>query len=57
MLEELKMLLHFYEKMKLSSNIKPNNITYNSLIDCWVRWGEIEIASTLIVKLKINMQN
>ena len=41
--------LALYEKMKLSSNIKPNNITYNSLIDCWVRWGEIEKASTLVV--------
>ena len=31
--------LKLYEEMKMNPDISPNNVTYNSLIDCCVRCG------------------
>lgn len=49
---KLDKALALYEKMKLSPNIEPNNVTYNSLIDCCVRCGDVDKASALFDEMK-----
>ena len=57
--KELKSAMRLYETMKhrmRSGECTPNNVTYNSLLDCCVRcgnldlalqiWGEMEVATT-----------
>lgn len=41
---KLQKALEIFDTMKLDSKIKPNNVTYNSLIDCCVRCGDTKKA-------------
>ena len=38
---KLDKALELYAAMKLDDKIKPNNVTYNSLIDCCIRCNSI----------------
>lgn len=49
---KLDQALEVYEIMKLDDKIKPNNVTFNSMIDCCIRCNAIEKASKIFEEMK-----
>mmetsp|Transcript_29299 Transcript_29299/g.28465 ORF Transcript_29299/g.28465 Transcript_29299/m.28465 type:complete len:81 (+) Transcript_29299:2207-2449(+) len=54
--QNLERALDIYEQMKMESksdgNIKPNNVTFNSLLDCCVRCNNLEKAQEIFNEMK-----
>jgi len=44
--------LEIYQTMKQDEKIKPNNVTFNSLLDCCVRCNNIQTASLIFEEMK-----
>ena len=44
--------LDIYEIMKNDSRIKPNNVTFNSLLDCCVRCDRVDKAAQLFLEMQ-----
>jgi pentatricopeptide repeat domain-containing protein 1 len=48
--------LGVFEAMKKDASVEPNNVTYNSLLDCAVRCEDMATASKLFQEMKERMQ-
>lgn len=53
---KLDQALELYEIMKKDQNVEPNNVTYNSLLDCCVRCDNMKQAQTLFNEMKQGFQ-
>lgn len=49
---KLQKALALYDKMTANAHTEPNNVTYNSLLDCCVRCGDIDKAAELFAEMK-----
>lgn len=48
---KLEKAIEVYETMKREENTKPNNVTFNSLIDCCVRCSDMKQAGMLFMEM------
>ena len=49
--QQLDRAVKLYEEMKCDNKIKPNNVTFNSLIDCCVRCTNMENAQMIFEEM------
>jgi pentatricopeptide repeat protein len=50
--KNLKGALQIYQKMKSDSNSLPNNVTYNSLLDCCTKCNDLNMLETVFEEMK-----
>jgi len=50
--KNLKGALQIYQKMKIDPNSLPNNVTYNSLLDCCTKCNDLNMLETIFEEMK-----
>lgn len=48
----LKKVLEIFRQMKNDKNSQPNNVTYNSVIDCCIKCKDLELAERKFTEMK-----
>jgi len=52
--KDLKSALQIYQKMLMDPATFPNNVTYNSLLDCCAKSNDIQMLETVFTEMKNN---
>ncbi len=51
---KLDKALEIYTTMRKDDKIKPNNVTFNSLLDCCVRCNDINRATQIFYEMQVS---
>jgi len=52
--KNLQKVLEIFNKMKRDKNNSPNNVTFNSVIDCCIKCDEIKLSEKIFEEMKIS---
>ena len=55
--KDLKKVIEIFDTMKKTSNSKPNNFTYNSIIDCCIKCNNISLAYEYFKEMLYDVKN